>query len=211
MDAWWKGLTGVQQILFIIGFATTLFMIIQIIMIVVGGMGGEEDAFDPQGDDIGDGGDSIDTFNDEGFGSLSGLKLISLRTIIVFFAIGSWMGFAMCPVFPTMQWVALLIGAAVGIGAAVAFAFVMRAFLRLQSAGNIDAANCKGLVGEVYLTIPASRSAYGKVQVIVQERLTEFDAITDCEHELRTGTQVKILDNLNQGLLLVGPVIKEDK
>lgn len=208
MREWWIGLSGLQQTLFIIGFATTLFMIVQIIMIVVGGMGGQEDAFEADGDV-----DSVDSFNDEGFGSLSGLKLVSLRTIIVFFAIGSWMAFAFCPVFPSMQWIAVIIGAVVGIGAAVAFAFIMRAFLRLQSAGNIEAANCKGHIAEVYLTIPASRKSYGKVQVVVQERLTEFDAVTDCEHDLRTGTQVKIIDNVNQGLLLVEPLLanKEEK
>lgn len=201
MDAWWKGLTVLQQILFIIGFATTLFMIIQIIMIVIGGLGGHEDAFEPDGDV-----DSVDTINDEGIGSISGLKLISLRTIIVFLAIGSWMAFAMCPVFPTMQWLAVIIGAVVGIAAAVAFAFIMRAFLKLQSAGNIEAANCKGHIAEVYLTIPAARNGYGKVQVIVQERLTEFDAVTDSDGDLRTGTQVKIIDNVNQGVLLVEPL-----
>ena len=201
MNAWWSGLTALQHTLFIIGFATTLFMIVQIIMILIGGMGGQEDAFDPDGDV-----DSIDTLNDEGFGSLGGLKLLSLRTIIVFLAIGSWMAFAMCPVFPNGQWIAVLIGIAVGIVAAVVFAFVMRAFMKLQSSGNIDAANCKGQIAEVYLTIPARRSAYGKVQVVVQERLTEFDAVTDCEHDIHTGMHVKVLDNITQGVLLVAPL-----
>ena len=201
MKAWWSGLTALQQSLFIIGFATTLFMIVQIIMIVVGGMGGHEDAFEADGDV-----DSMDTFNDEGFGSISGLKLLSLRTIIVFLSIGSWMSFAMCPVFPKMQWLAVIIGAVVGIGAAVAFAFIMRAFMRLQSAGNIDAANCKGQIAEVYLTIPASRASYGKVQVVVQERLTEFDAVTDSDKDIHTGAHVKVLDNINQGVLLVAPM-----
>ncbi|MCH5164463.1 MAG: hypothetical protein J1F36_05550 [Clostridiales bacterium] len=201
MNAWWSGLTALQQALFIIGFATTLFMIVQIVMIVVGGMGGQDDAFEPDGDV-----DSVDTLNDEGFGSLSGLKLVSLRTIIVFLAIGSWMAFAMCPVFPEGQWIAVLIGIGVGIGAAIAFAFVMRAFMKLQSSGNIDAANCKGLIAEVYLTIPAKRGAFGKIQVVVQERLTEFDAVTDCEHDIHTGMQVKVLDNITQGVLLVAPL-----
>lgn len=206
MNAWWSGLTALQQTLFIIGFATTLFMIVQIIMIMVGGMGGHEDAFEPDGDV-----DSIDTLNDEGFGSLSGLKLVSLRTIIVFLALGSWMAFAMCPVFPGKQWIAVLIGIAVGIAAAVAFAFVMRAFMKLQSSGNIDAANCKGQIAEVYLTIPSRRGSYGKVQVVVQERLTEFDAVTDCEHDIHTGTQVRVLDNITQGVLLVAPLNEEKK
>lgn len=207
MNAWWNGLSTLQQILFIVGFATTLFMIIQIIMIVVGGMGGAEDAFDGDSDFDGD----ADTFNDEGFGSLGGLRLLSLRTVMVFFAIGSWVAFALCPVFPKSEWIAVIIGVIVGIGAAVAFAFALKAFMKLQSSGNIDAANCKGCIAEVYLTIAPSRSASGKVQVVVQERLTEFDAVTDCDHELRTGSQVKVLDNINQGLLLVGPINEEDK
>ncbi len=205
MNTWWMGLSVLQQILFIIGVATTLFMIIQIIMIIVGGMGGEEDAFDD-----GSGIDDVDTFNDEGFGSISGLKLVSLRTIIVFLAIGSWMSFALCPVFEGKQWISIIIGALVGAGAAVAFAFALRAFMRLQSSGNIDAANCKGLVADVYLTIPACRSASGKVQVVVQERLTEFDAVTDSEADICTGSQVKIIDNLSQGVLLVAPLKKEE-
>ena len=206
MKEWWIALSGLQQALFIIGFATTLFMIIQIIMIVVGGLGGHEDAFETDGDV-----DSVDSFNDEGIGSVSGLKLLSLRTIIVFFAIGSWMAFALCPVFEGKQWIAVLIGIAVGAAAGVAFAFVMRAFLKLQSSGNIDPANCKGLIADVYLTIPASRAGTGKVQVVVQERLTEFDAVTDYERDIATGAQVRILENVNHGVLLVDPIKKEEK
>ncbi len=208
MDTWWNGLSALQQVLFIVGFATTLFMIVQIIMIAVGSMGGSEDAFD--GGDV-DGADGdADVFNDEGFGALSGLKLLSLRTVTVFLAIGSWVAFAFCPLF-SGQWIAVLIGAVVGVGAAVAFAFVMRAFMRLQSSGNIDSANCKGCIAEVYLTIPPRREAVGKVQVVVQERLTEFEAVTDCEHELKTGSSVKVIENINQGLLLVAPLNEEDK
>ena len=57
--------------------------------------------------------------------------------------------------------------------------------------------------GEVYLTIPAKRGGIGKIQIKLQGSLREMDAISDSEEDLARGTLVKVIDTVNDSILLV--------
>lgn len=196
---WWDNLNLAQQILFIVGCATTIVMIIQVVLMLIGF--NADDAFD------GDGGgtdNDVDFANDEGADNI-GLKVISLRTIIAFLCIGSWVGFTV--LFFTEKWYLVTPAALVGGAAAgLAVAFIMRAAMKMQSNGVIDIKNCVGKIGEVYLTIPAKRGGNGKINVFVQERWSEFEAATDYDSPIKTGSQIKISGVINEGLLLVEPL-----
>lgn len=206
MTLWWEGLDAYQQVLFIIAVATTLIMIVQIIMMFVG-MGHDASFDGADGADVSgaDGADcahdGIDTANDSSFGMIFGLRVLSVRSVLAFFAIGSWITFTFCGVM--YWWAATLIGVAVGAGAAVLVALLMKSIEKLQSSGNIEIKNAIGAIGEVYLTIPAKRSGNGKVTVNVQERLVEFEAVTDCEEKIKTGTKVKVTGAVDENTLLV--------
>lgn len=191
---WWQELYTLQQVTFIIGCATLAFMVIQIILMLIGF--GDDDAF--TGDDVEVG----DFINDEGITHL-GLKLISVRTVIAFLCLGSFAVFFSLYFLP--HWASILIGVGVGTVAAVLMGLAINAMAKLQHSGNIDIKNSIGKVGEVYLTIPPSRTGQGKVNVVVQERLTEFDAITDNNEAIKTGLQIKVLDVINDRVLLVEP------
>ncbi len=199
MAAWWNGLSQYQHVLFVIAAATTLIMIVQIIMMLFGF--GDDSSFDADASaDIGaDGGD---VYNDEGMGlTIFGMRILSVRTILAFFAIGCWVVFTLVEVLPV--WAATLLGVVAGLLAAFGVAFMMKSVEKLQSSGNVEIQNAVGKTAEVYLTVPAKRSGTGKVNVFVQERYVEFDAVTDDEEPIKTGETAKIAATLNQGTLIV--------
>jgi hypothetical protein len=63
--------------------------------------------------------------------------------------------------------------------------------------------NAINKIGETYLRIPASRSGIGKVQVQVQGRLMELEAMTDDGEDIATGRPIQVVNILNNQVLLV--------
>jgi len=93
-----------------------------------------------------------------------------------------------------------------GLAAMFLIALIFYGVSRLQSSGNIHYANAVGRTGEVYLTIPAARKGTGKVQIVIQERLIEVNAVTDRKKPIPTGTNVKVTGILGEHVLLVEPL-----
>ncbi len=209
MNKWWNDMLVGQQIVFVLAVATSVFFLIQVIMLLTG-IGGEEDSF--TGDTAADA-EAGDTINDEGLSEAAGINFLSVRSVLVFLCLGAWSMFSFMYI---LDWYfALLISIGVGALASVGYSYAMHAMLRLQNNGTLDPSNTVGKLGEVYLTLPQSRSGMGKVNVYVQERMAEFEAITDSEVPLKTGSQVKIKEVLGGGILLCEPLLlnenKEEK
>ena len=198
MEKWWRDMHGFQQVLFVIACATTIFMIVQIIMLAVGS--GDNDAtFDPD-TDIGD----TDVINNDVAGfSMFGLRLLSVRTVIAFFAIGSWVTLAL---FYAIRWWSILPGVAAGLLSAVGIAYFIKAVEKLQNDGTLQIKHALNRIGEVYLTIPAARQAAGKVNVNMQESYVELEAMTDRAEPLPTGARVKVVGILSDSCVLVEPL-----
>lgn len=196
---WWSELYTLQQVTFIIGCATLAFMIIQIILMLIGFS--DDDAFTGGSDldaDVGD----IDLINNEGATTL-GLRIVSVRTVIAFLCLGSFAVFFVMFYLP--WWAAVLIGIVIGGAAGFLMGLAINSLSKMQSSGNIDINNCVGKTGEVYLTIPAGRGGVGKVNVLVQERLTEFEAVTDSTEPIKTGRGIKVLSVSGEHILVVEP------
>ena len=197
MTKWWNGLHNFQQVLFVIACAATLFMIVQIILLAIGS--GDNDASFDSDTSI----DDVDTINDGGVGvTICGLRILTVRSVIAFLAVGSWLTFALF--YPIRFW-AILPGVAAGIAAAFGIAAFMKITEKLQGNGNLQVENTVGKTAEVYLTIPANRGGNGKVNVYVQERYAEMEAVTDSDTPIKTGEKVKITGTLNEGTVLVEP------
>ncbi len=197
MTKWWNGLHNFQQALFVVACAATLFMIVQIVLLAIGS--GENDATFDSDTSI----DDVDTINDGGVGlTIFGLRILTVRSIVAFLAVGSWLTFAL---FYTIKFYALIPGVAAGIAAAFAIALFLKATERLQGSGNLQIENTVGKTAEVYLTVPASRRGNGKVNVYVQERYVELEAVTDSEEPIKTGEKVKVVDTMDNGTLVVAP------
>ena len=115
---------------------------------------------------------------------------------------GCWLTFAL---FYPIKFLALIPGIAAGIAAAFGIAAFMKITEKLQGNGNLQVENTVGKTAEVYLTIPANRGGNGKVNVYVQERYAEMEAVTDSDTPIKTGEKVKITGTLNEGTVLVEP------
>ena len=76
----------------------------------------------------------------------------------------------------------------------------------MQQTGTIDvfklAAGCQG---KVYLSIPGERKGAGKVQVTINNSVREYDALTDGD-TLPTGTDIKVVEAINESTVLVEPL-----
>ena len=106
--------------------------------------------------------------------------------------------------------VSIAIAIACGIATLIGMAYLMRAVNKLQSSGNIDIGNCIGKIGEVYIPIPSSGNGSGKVNLTVQEKFSEFTAITTSGEQLKTGAFVRVVAVSEAGVLVVEPIEKKD-
>ena len=79
--------------------------------------------------------------------------------------------------------------------------------LRLQQSGNIVLDNAIGVTGEVYIPIPPLKSGVGKVNIVIQDRLSEVNAVTDAERTIKTGEKITVINVEPEGVLLVIPMV----
>jgi hypothetical protein len=119
------------------------------------------------------------------------LKLISFKTLVAFVTFFGLTGLASqkggLSLAPT-----LVISVGAGVAALYIVAYLMSAFSRLQSRGNLDLKNAVGQSAKVYLRIPGQRSGQGKVTVAVQGRRVECKAVT-AGPEIPTGSEVQVV------------------
>lgn len=201
MTQWWDTMHVFQQVMFVIACSTTLFMIVQIILMAIGS-GANDISYDSDTSV-----DGVDTVNDVGVGfTVFGLKVLSVRCVIAFFAIGSWLTYAL---FYVLSWWSLIPGVAAGIAAAFGVALFIRAILSMQADGTMQVKNSIGKTADVYLTIPAKRQGNGKINVYVQESYVELNAVTDNAEPIKTGAKVTVTDTINEGVVLVTPFMAE--
>lgn len=90
------------------------------------------------------------------------------------------------------------IGVAIGSAAAAfyAVAFLIRSLKQLKADGTVRIDRTVGTTGSVYLRIPGSRAGMGKVQLAVQKRTVEFQAMT-AGPELATGSPIRVVGVVN--------------
>ncbi|NOZ38892.1 MAG: hypothetical protein GXP24_01535 [Planctomycetes bacterium] len=84
----------------------------------------------------------------------------------------------------------LVIALAAGGGAMFGMYHLMKAIYGFQSSGNVDIRNAVGQPAKIYIPVPSVGEGKGKVQVSLQGRTMEYEAVTDEDEKLRTGENV---------------------
>ena len=59
--------------------------------------------------------------------------------------------------------------------------------------------------GEVYIPIPSNKKGQGKIHITIQGSIREMDAVT-VGGQLPTGSTVRVVEILNNDLLVVEPI-----
>ena len=232
MVAWWEAMNFIQQLFAVIGIASTILLVIQVILLIIGaGDSGTDTDSGPGGEDI-DIGDDID-FSDADAGvaggdldlpdssgaagdwygesgdttfeshyGSAGLRLFTLQGLISFFAVFGWSGLLMLKSGFGTP-LSVVLAALFGFIAMALIAWIFKAMLKLQSDGTLDIRNSLGKSGTVYLNIPARREYSGKVSLLIQDRLIELDAVTDEENPIRTGAEITVVGVSGRNTLIV--------
>lgn len=226
---WWDGLTLLQQCFAVVAIPATVILVLQTVLLLFGLGGHDADHGEVDADhdldhdmdhdfdhDVDHDFDHDHDFNHDhdldhdhdahdGAHHAAGIRLFTLRGIVALFAVGGWLGVAMCDLGLSPA-LAGLIAAAGGFAALVIAALVIKYALRLQENGNIAAKNAVAHTATVYIPIPAARSGCGKVTMHLQERFVEMDALTDCDRVLKTGETVQVVGVTDEDRLVVRPL-----
>ncbi len=182
MKEWYQSLGTLELVYFYLAVVATVFLIVQIIVMICSFAG----VSDVDGDGIAD--------SDEISGSIgdNGLSLFTVKGITAFFAVGGWTGLALFEGIPSHKGVGIALSVAAGAAAMLLVALIMRAILKLQCSGNVDMEKLEGKEASVYVSIRRERTGRGKVTLTAQGRYMELDAVTDEKEDLLYGETVVI-------------------
>ena len=216
MQAWWESLTDVLRVLYCIAVPSSLILLLQLILSTIGGHsdGGMEfsdtsgidgiesmDGIDLDSDGIPDiSADDLpaDGGNPADFGTF---RLLTLQTIVTFLAVFSWVS-----IICISSGMAVVLGIWLGIvfGAVMmaVVAKIVQMSSKLAENGILNLKNAIGETATVYVSIPPKNSGNGKITMQLQGRFCEFEATTDSEKTLVSGTQVLITDVLGDVLVV---------
>ena len=216
MLAWFMA-DPLYGIFYVLAVPATVILILQTVMLLFGLGHGDGDLDSDTGglcdgdhDFEPDSGDGFHTDHDVDIddGAMqgdTGLRLFTVRGLVAFFSVGGWAGIAALEMGASRV-ASAAIALVMGIVALVLVALFFKWVLALQYNGTLRFSNAVGKTGEVYMTVPAKNGGRGKVNIIIQEQLTETDAITHCERALRFGERVRVTGMFDETTVIVEPV-----
>jgi membrane protein implicated in regulation of membrane protease activity len=118
--------------------------------------------------------------------------IISFRTLIAAAAFFGLTGLAAQSAGQPIGW-QLLLAIAGGVGAMYSVHWLVRTMGRLGEDGTTRVKHALGQEGTVYVPIAGGRSQAGKIQLKLNNRLMEFEAVTNSPQRLATGTKVRVV------------------
>jgi hypothetical protein len=134
----------------------------------------------------------VDVDGVHGHDATGEIRILSMQSISAFFMGAGWMGLAAYRLLDLSFSASSLVAILGGVAAGWLIISTSKLVLKLQSSGNISIAAAAGLAGEVYVQVPARGGGKGRVKLVVQDRLREFDAVQDGDVPLPSGTRVKV-------------------
>lgn len=207
MQVWWDNLSTLQHFFYFIAIPSTVILLLQTILTLVGfGFGADAD-FDADFD--GGFNDNLDAdfefdevSNLQDFASAGDFRFITSRGLIAFTTMFGWVGISLTktslPIVLTMFFALLA-----GLLSMFIIASLFYGISKLQANGNLNYRLAIGQEAQVYIPIPCNGKGHGKVQLMLQEHFLEIDAITHEKDMLNTGESVIIIDMLNASTLIV--------
>lgn len=213
MFEWWETLGEVGKVFASVAIPSTVILFLQTILMLIG-IGGS--GFGSDGADADGGVDADGDASDGIFGSQEtdldtelddGLRLFSFRGIIAFLTVTGWVG-VLCVRLAWSLPLTIFVAALSGLAAMVMIALLFRLIYSLQSDGTENIRHALGMAGTVYLRIPPNRTGHGKINLMLDGKLVEKEAVTDEEETLNYGDQIVVVGISGETELIVKRKIK---
>jgi len=186
MELWWQALDLEMQIFYGIGIISLFSLLLQMVLLLFGGMDDHSDI-----SNVGD--------------HSSGLGVLSFRGITAFF-----LGFGWAGVIALKAGLGLAAAIAIGLGTGgvlmIGIFLLMTSLMRLQSSGSLNYNNAVGEVATVYVTIPPDRKGGGQIEVMIQGRLATAEALQKGATPLSQGEKVRVLETIGKSTFIVEPL-----
>ncbi|MBO4263300.1 MAG: hypothetical protein J5871_01305 [Bacteroidales bacterium] len=180
---WWGTLSVAMKVLWGITLVASLIFVVQTVLTFIGA--DVDTDFDLDADAV-DGGSGLLTF----------------RNFVNFFLGFGWSAILLANQVSSIP-VLLVISVSVGVGLVAVVMLLFKWLGSMQQSGNINVyQSAAGCHGTVYLTIPASRSGKGKVQITINDAVREYNAVTDGD-ALKTGAEIQVIEAVGDDTLLV--------
>lgn len=214
LATWWSELDLFTHILYCVSIPSTLILLIQTILIMMGfGNGGPDlnisdttgidlPGCDCGGCDVGDISDPSDSGDFMNPADAGAMHLFTFQGIVTFLCVFSWVGILTYMAVPKI-FVAVPVGFICGAAAMFGVAKIIQVAGKLAQSGNLDPKKFLGETGTVYFTIPANAKGQGKVNISLGERYAEFDAITEGDKDIPSGTNIRVVDIRTENILVV--------
>jgi len=210
MLEWWDSLGEIGRVFACVAIPSTVILFLQTILMLIGiggsGLGAEGVDADTDVEIDVDTSDGVfggeDATGDSDFELDDGLRLFSFRGIIAFLTVTGWVG-VLCVRCEVALPLTVLIASVSGVAAMVLIALLFRLIYSLQSDGTEDIRHAVGMSGTVYLRIPPERSGRGKVNLMLDGKLVEKDAVTDETDLINYGEQIVVVGVSGQTELIV--------
>ena len=190
---WWASLSLIMKVVWGITLMATLVFIIQSILTFVGA-----DADTDFDMDVDTSMDGADLSNIDG-----GANLLTFRNFVNFLLGFGWSVILLQDSITSVP-VLIIVAVLIGVALVAAVMYMFKWLSSMQQSGNIDVEkSAKGCEGTVYLTIPAARGGEGKVQISISGAVREYNAVTESDSVLKTGTPIRVVDVINSYTVLV--------
>jgi hypothetical protein len=117
--------------------------------------------------------------------------------------------FGLVGMFAREQWgedpLTLVVAASAAVATLFLVSGLMRNLARLRAEGTVRIDRAVGKKGTVYLSIPAARAGVGKIQLNLQNRTVEYQAVTAQGELLPTGAKVIVVSVVSSDTVEVAP------
>jgi hypothetical protein len=196
LGEWWAALAGIEKVFWGISIIFSVLFFMQFILSLIG--------LDFDSDVDAD----FDTDVDSHFSIDASFTVLSVRSFIAFFTFFGWTGVLVLSSGANGLW-AVGFGTLAGIVAMLVVGYMMYLFSRLQDDGSVfDPYEALDEVGTVYMRIPGAQQGSGKIQIKLQGSIKEIEAVTRDGELIPTGTAVRVIDILDEKIMIVEPLDK---
>jgi len=186
MDLWWTSLDLYLKIMWGIAIPFSVIFLIQMVMTFIG-MG-------DQGEISGDA--DVDADVQMPF------QFFTFRNFVNFFLGFAWTGISFYDFIDSKVWLTFLC-VFIGLLLVTIVMALLYALSKTTQSGNININNAIGLPATVYFTIPPAGKGTGKIQMSIQQAVREYDAVSESDEPIRTGSLVRVKSVIDAHTLLV--------